>query len=102
MIVSMIVEQTIDVPADRRVILEIPPEVPVGSVHLFIQFSIHEDTQTGDTFPPEAKGQIKHEAFREVLRRAYGAWKNNPWTSHLKDIDAMRDEWEHRDPWKAD
>jgi len=49
---------------------------------------------------PYYKGEcpICNDAFRQALRRAYGAWKDNPWTDCVEDIRAMRDEWEHRDP----
>ena len=47
--------------------------------------------------PPDEKGQMSSPAFREALRRSHGAWKDNPWTNHLEDINAMRDEWEQRD-----
>ena len=98
----MIIEQIIEIPVSRRITIELPEEVPVGKARFIIQFSIHqEDTQAGNTIPPEAKGQNNNEAFRQALRRAYGAWKDKPWTNHLEDVNAMRDEWDHRDPWKA-
>ena len=58
--------------------------------------------QVSESVPLEARGQSSNEAFRNALRRAYGAWKDNPWTNHLEDINAMRDEWNHRDPWNQD
>ena len=97
----MTIEQTIDVPVSRRITIEIPEEVPVGRARFLIQFPIQEDAQTGNNFPPEAKGQISNEAFRQALCHAYGAWKDRPWTNHLEDVNAMRDEWDQRDPWKA-
>ncbi|MDR1838913.1 MAG: hypothetical protein LBQ93_04920 [Treponema sp.] len=103
----MTIEQTVEIPASRRLTLEIPEEVPMGTAQVFIQFPSKKDAQTAgqmstELVPPEAKGQISNEAFRRALSRAYGAWKDNPWTDHLEDINAMRDEWDHRDPWNPD
>jgi hypothetical protein len=45
----------------------------------------------------KAEKAIDREAFRLVLQRTHGAWKDNPWTNHLEDVRAMREEWD--DPW---
>jgi hypothetical protein len=90
----MVIEQTVEIPASRRLTIEVPPEVPVGKTML--------------TFTPvpelssAARGQSKNEAFRKALRRAYGAWKEKPWDDNLPDIRSMREEWGHRDPWNPD
>ena len=94
-IYPMTIEQTVEIPASRRLTLEIPEEVPVGRARVLIQFPFKEDAQTtaqgdNEAIPPEAKGQINNEAFRRALSRAYGAWKDNPWTNHLEDINAIR------------
>ena len=101
----MTIEQTVEIPADHKLILEIPEEVPEGRARVFIQFFNEEEqarTFGSGEIPPEARGQTSNEAFRSALRRAYGAWKDNPWTNYVEDINAMRDEWEHRDPWNHD
>ena len=92
----MTIEQTVEIPNSRRITFEVPKEVPAGRARVIIQFPVREDTQADVTIPPEAKGQMNNEAFRQVLRNAYGAWKDNPWTNHLEDVNAMRDEWEQR------
>ena len=99
----MTIEQTVEITSSRRLTLEIPEGVPLGRARVTIQFPPKEDPHSsyqppGSTIPPEAKGQITNEAFRRVLSRAYGAWKDNPWENHLEDINAMRDEWA-RDIW---
>ena len=98
----MTIEQTIEIPANRRLTFDIPEEVPMGKARVVIQFPVLRETQDNGSVPPEAKGQSSNEAFRRAISRAYGAWKDNPWTNHLEDINAMRDEWDHRDPWNPD
>jgi hypothetical protein len=89
----MAIEQTVDMPASRRLIIEVPPEVPAGKTILtFTPVS---------GVPAPAKGQSKNGDFRNALRRAYGAWKDKPWENALADIRAMREEWERRDPCNA-
>jgi hypothetical protein len=73
----------VEIPASRRLTIEVPPEAPVGKAML--------------TFTPvpevssAARGQSRNEAFRAALRRAYGAWKEKPWDDNLPDIRAMRE-----------
>jgi hypothetical protein len=95
---AMTIEQTVEIPTNRRLTIEIPEEVPVGKARVLIQFPFKEN----ELVVSEAEGQINNEAFRNALIRAYGAWKDNPWTNHVEDINAMRDEWEHRDSWDQD
>ncbi|MDR2143841.1 MAG: hypothetical protein LBP29_05685 [Treponema sp.] len=90
----MVIEQTVEIPASRRLTIEVPPEVPAGRTIL--------------TFTPApeissaARGQSKNENFRSALRRAYGAWKEKPWENGLADVRTSREEWDHRDPWNPD
>jgi hypothetical protein len=103
----MTIEQTVEIPVSHRLTIEIPEEIPAGRTQMIIQFPIREGAQTvdqgtGEAVPPEARGQSGNAAFRNALRNAYGAWKDNPWANHLEDINAMRDEWDHRDPWNTD
>ena len=91
----MTITQTVDIPESRRITLEVPREVPTGKTRLVIQFPFQEDIQPKD-IPQEAKGQLNNEDFRQALCRAHGAWKDNPWTNHLADINAIRDEWGQR------
>ena len=88
----MTIEQTVEIPASRQITLEVPREVPAGKARVVIQFPVRDEAHTA--VPQEAKGQMSNEAFRQALRRAHGAWKNNPWKNHLDDVNAMRDEWE--------
>jgi len=97
----MTVTQTVKVTDDRRVFFDFiaPKEIPVGETRVIIQFPVKDEARTvpqESVLPPEAVGQMNNEAFRQALRRVQGAWKDNPWTNHLEDINAMRDEWDHR------
>jgi hypothetical protein len=94
----MTIEQTVEIPASHRLTIEVPREIPAGRAILaFTPASV------GDKIlPDEARGQSKHEAFRSALRSAYGAWAENPWENAAEDINAMRNEWGHRDPWNPD
>jgi len=98
----MTIEQTVEIPVSRRLTLEIPAEVPAGMARVFIEFPLGGEEQAGGIVPPEVRGQSSNEVFRCALRHAYGAWKDNPWENHLEDVNTMRDEWEHRDPWNPD
>jgi hypothetical protein len=103
----MMFEQTVEIPDNHRLTLEIPDEVPAGRAQVFIQFPVLEsvqvtDRRAGESVPLEARGRNNNEIFRNAIRNAYGAWKDNPWKNHLEDINAMRNEWEHRDSWNPD
>jgi len=39
----MTIEQTIEIPADHRLILDIPKEYPVGTAQVIIKFPVKED-----------------------------------------------------------
>jgi len=85
----MTVTQTVEIPVSHRLTIDVPREVPDGQARIIIQFPINDKTHTA--VPQEAKGQINNEAFRQALRRAHGAWKDNPWKNHLNDVNAMRE-----------
>ena len=42
----MTIEQTIDIPADHRLILDIPKEFPAGTAQMIIKFPVKEDDDT--------------------------------------------------------
>jgi hypothetical protein len=92
---SMVIEQTVEIPASHRLTIEVPPEVPAGRTILTL-------TPACEVVPSAARGQSKSEAFRNALRHAYGAWQEKPWENALADIRAIREEWGHRNPWNPD
>jgi len=87
----MTIEQTVEITDSRRLTLEIPEGIPTGNARVIIRFP-QTEAEPDQAVPEEAKGQISNDAFRRVLSRAYGAWKDNPWIDHIDDINAMRDE----------
>jgi len=90
----MTITQTVEIPANHRLIIDVPREIPAGRTQVVIQFPVQEEAYPVVT--PDEKGKMSSPAFREALRRSYGAWKDNPWENHLEDVNAMRDEWEQR------
>jgi hypothetical protein len=97
----MTIERTVEIPANGVLHLDITLPETAGTANMarvLIQISENSD----EIVPAGAKGRSKDENFRRALRRAYGAWKENPWENALDDIRAMRGEWDHRDPWNPD
>ena len=41
----MTIEQTVDITADRRIIIEVPPKIPTGWTNVIIHFPVPPDTQ---------------------------------------------------------
>jgi hypothetical protein len=85
----MSVTQTAEIPANHRLVIDVPPEVPAGPVIL--------------TFTSRAAGKGGYSAgWQEtlaVLKHTRGAWAANPWLTALVDIRADRDACAERDPW---
>jgi hypothetical protein len=98
----MTIEQTVEIPADHRLTLEVPREIPEGrAVIAFTPASA--DLRSVDFQSAAPAGETPDDEWQKtlaVLKGAHGAWKDKPWTTHLEDIRAMREEWDHRDPWK--
>jgi hypothetical protein len=42
----MTIEQTVDITADRRIIIEVPPKIPTGRTNVIIHFPVPTDTQS--------------------------------------------------------
>ena len=41
----MTITQTVEIPADRRITVEVPREVPIGAVNVIIKFPVKEGAQ---------------------------------------------------------
>jgi hypothetical protein len=81
----MTIEQTVEIPANHRLTREIPEGKAVIA------------------FTPAPAGQsAEWQKTLAVLKRAHGAWKDHPWENYREDLRAMREEWDHRDPWNGD
>jgi hypothetical protein len=109
----MTIEQTVEIPADHRLTLEIPREIPAGTTRVLIQFP-DESPEAGDSLNEEIERRLGRPPADEAerakwaqwletmrgIRRAYGAWAANPWENALEDIRADRDACEATDPWR--
>ena len=54
----MTITQTIDIPADRRITLEVPPQIPAGRTQVIIQFPATVDTQQAKPSSEKDNGKI--------------------------------------------
>jgi hypothetical protein len=60
----MTIEQTVEIPASRRIFLDLPLEFPVGQAKVEIKVSLAEElTVNSDVFAPD-------------LQDAFGIWKD--------------------------
>ena len=71
----MTITQTVDIPANHRLTIDVPREVPVGRTYVIIQFPVLENTQANDVSQQKDKEQVNDETFGQILRDAYNAWK---------------------------
>jgi hypothetical protein len=94
----MTLQQTIEIPADRRVYFDLPRDIPTGKANIECTVTPfgapRSDAACKST--PEAG-----EEFRRVMQETHGAWSDRPWTNHVADVRAMREEWDEHDPWKG-
>jgi hypothetical protein len=94
----MTIEQTVEIPADRRLHLDLDlPETAEGKATVIVRFPVQEDEETEKT-----GYSVEWEKTLAVLKRTQGAWKDNPWGNYMDDLQAMRSEWDHRDFWNPD
>jgi len=55
----MTITQTVEIPADRRLIIDVPPQVPTGRTDVIIQFPVQEDAQLlEESLPIDKSGKI--------------------------------------------
>ena len=72
----MIIEQTIEVPASRRITLEVPPQIPLGKVILtFTPVSAGENNE--DSRLIRFNNHAGAEELKAKLRRIQGSLGNN-------------------------
>ena len=67
----MTITQTVEIPADRRIILEIPPQIPSGRVTLTFSPALEEE----DICPLCAKSQIPNAETAEAIREGRAMMK---------------------------
>jgi hypothetical protein len=74
----MIIQQTVDIPASRRLTIEVPPEVPVGRTTLV--FMPAETEKTVDGFPCDAA---------DIRRRYFSMSKEERVAVNARDIELI-------------
>ena len=85
----MTIEQTVEIPANYRLVLDVPREIPTGTTILAFT-------------PVPVRQSAEWQKTLAVLKRTRGAWKDRPWENYREDLRSMREEWDHRDPWNSD
>jgi hypothetical protein len=101
----MTIEQTVEIPDNHRLHLDLNlPEAAVtrGKAKVIVHFPVQEaqeDPSAEDPSAEKAGYSAEWEKTLTVLKRTQGAWKDNPWENYMEDLQAMRNEWDHRDPW---
>jgi hypothetical protein len=108
----MTIEQTVEVPANHRLTLEIPLEIPVGKVQVLFRFpaesrdanfSLDTEIERRLGRPPaneeERAEWVEWLETMNGIRQAHGAWAANPWVNALEEIRAERDACASVDPW---
>jgi hypothetical protein len=63
----MTLEQTIDIPVNRRITIEVPPQIPTGRTNVIIQFPVPAETQSEETIPKDSKIRLTKEMIDEML-----------------------------------
>ena len=89
----MTIEQTVEIPPSHRLTIEVPPEIPAGTVLLTF-------TPKADDTVVKAEYSAPWKKTLTVLKRTQGAWAANPWLTALEDIRADREACAECDPWK--
>jgi hypothetical protein len=74
----MTIEQTVEIPADHRLTIEVPREVPAGKVRVVIRFSDPEvpardptgaDIKLAPSYPPEEAVKIAAQRLADPNRK---------------------------------
>jgi hypothetical protein len=67
----MTITQTVDIPDNRRLIIDVPHEVPIGRTNVIIQFPVKEETPIKKRMTEEEEKEwFKHNAewlYKEAI-----------------------------------
>jgi len=95
----MSVTQTVDIPASRRLTIEVPGEVPTGRV--FLTFSAAPPANSSRTPPPRTAAEALEMAIersadpnREPISRHFGTLSPTTYGDGVEYQRAIRDEWD--------
>ena len=91
----MTMTQTVEITANRRTV-KVPREIPAGATIITFTPAALEATVASSERSPASGTNKSEQGINAALRRAQGAWKDNPWTNHLEDVNATRNEWDQR------
>jgi hypothetical protein len=66
----MTIEHTVDIPTNRRITIEVPPQIPTGRTNVIIQFPVSENTQPKNTILKDNNGEncFTKETIDEMLQ----------------------------------
>jgi hypothetical protein len=75
----MTITQTVEIPADRRLHLDLDlPETAGDRATVIVRFPVREDRRPEKTgYSPEWEQTLA------VIKRTRGAWKDNPWENYM-------------------
>ena len=87
--------QTIEIPADRRITLEVPPQIPIGETARFevIWFPVNNETKpskkANDSFPRDKDGKIiiSRKKLDEMVKNSKALNELTGILSGLRDAD---------------
>ena len=85
----MTIEHTVDIPANRRITIEVPPQIPTGRTNVIIQFPVSEDTQPKNTISSNSDGKIclTNETINEMLKDCPHTRALTGILSDMEDVD---------------
>jgi hypothetical protein len=84
----MIITQTVDIPADRRVIIEVPPEIPAGRAQVEMKVTpFHQNQKKAYSFDTklEEVRQLIHREMAEKGTLGISYESGDGWTAHVME-----------------
>jgi hypothetical protein len=81
----MVIEQIVDIPADHRIFLDVPPDVPAGKARVaatIIPVAETPDVPSGLSLSERFAGSVRlsdeeYEKWQEAVRHSRDEWNRN-------------------------